>query len=324
MRRAVCTLAATAMAVAFVLLAGAAAQAYPHKPIRLIVPFAPGGPTDVYGRLLGQYLFETWGQPVVTENRPGATGVLGSSIVVKAPADGYTLLMAATSSHIAPYLYKNQEYDPNGDLDPVIRVVTTPYYLVANPKFPPNNLKELVAELKKKPGGYSYGSPGAGSGGNMVMEMFKQVAGIDIVQVPYKGAAPEIAALVAGEVSICFDTIGNSREHVLAGRLKDYVTTGRARSPAMPNTPTMIETGYPGFEAYIWFGLFAPKGTPADVTKKLNTEITKFMQTPTMQKRLADLAGTFEPETPDRFRQFLVTDTQRWRKVIADAHMQAE
>jgi len=322
MRRAMYALAA--VAVAFVLLAGAAAQAYPHKPIRLIVPFAPGGPTDVYGRLLGQHLFETWGQPVVAENRPGATGVLGSSIVVKAPADGYTLLMAATSSHIAPYLYKNQEYDPNGDLDPVIRVVTTPYYLVANPKFPPNNLKELVAELKKKPGGYSYGSPGAGSGGNMVMEMFKQVAGIDIVQVPYKGAAPEIAALVAGEVSICFDTIGNSREHVLAGRLKDYVTTGRVRSPAMPNTPTMIESGYPGFEAYIWFGLFAPKGTPADVTKKLNTEITKFMQTPTMQKRLADLAGTFEPETPDQFRQFLVTDTQRWRKVIADAHMQAE
>jgi len=318
-------LAALVAAAGFAASAGVAfAQAYPNKPIHIIVPFPAGGPTDLYGRLVGQHLSETWGQPVVTDNKPGATGVLGSSIVVKSPADGYTFLMAATSSHIAPFLYKNQEYDPNVDLDPVIRVVTTPYYLVGNPKFPPKTLKELIAEIKKKPGGYSYGSPGAGSGGNMVMEMFKQVVNLDIVQVPYKGAAPEIAALVAGEVSICFDTIGNSREHVLAGRLKDYATTGKTRSPSMPNVPTLIESGYPGLEAYIWFGLFAPKGTPADVTNKVNAEVTKFMQTPVMQKRLADLAGTFEPETAAQFRSFLVTDTQRWRKVIADAHMQAE
>jgi tripartite-type tricarboxylate transporter receptor subunit TctC len=305
-------------------VSGASAESYPSKPIRLVVPFPAGGPTDVYGRLIAQHLYEAWGQPVIAENRPGATGVLGTGIVVKSPADGYTLLMAVTSSHISPYLYKNQEYDPNSDLAPVINVLTTPYYLVGNPSFPANTIKDVVDLIKKKPGGYSYGSPGAGSGGNMAMEMFKQMAGLDIVQVPYKGAAPEIAAVVAGEVPICFDTVGNAQEHVAAGRLKEYGVTGKVRSKSRPNAPTFLESGYPEFEAYVWFGLFAPKGTPPDIVNKLNGEVTKFMETPVMQKRLSDLAGTFEPQTPAQYHEFLVKDTERWRKIIASTGMRAE
>lgn len=313
--------------IAGVLLTSAsalAAESYPSKSIRLVIPFPPGGPTDVYGRLVAQHLSEAWHQSVVADNRAGATGTLGSAMVVKSPADGYTLLMAATSSHISPYLYKNREYDPNDDLTPVINVVTTPYYLVGNPSFPAKTVADVVKLIKAKPGGYSYGSPGVGSGGNMAMEMFKKVAGLNIVQVPYKGAAPEIAAAMAGEVNICFDTIANSQPHVKEGKLRGYAITGSARSPAVPEIPTMIESGYPNLEGYIWFGLFAPKGTPAPIVEKLNAEITKFMQTPAMKKRLADLADTFEPNTPAQFKSFLLTDTKRWREVITSTGMHLE
>jgi tripartite-type tricarboxylate transporter receptor subunit TctC len=300
------------------------ADIYPSHSIRLVIPFPPGGPTDVYGRLVAKHLSDTWHQPVLPDNRPGATGTLGTEIVVKAPPDGYTLLMAATSSHISPYLYKTRDYDPNTDLDPVIDVVSTPYYLVANPKFPAKTVPELVALIKSKPGAYSYGSPGIGSGGNMAMEMFKQMAGLNIVQVPYKGAAPEIEALMSGEVSLCFDTIGTSEPHVRDGKLRGYAITGKTRSAAVPNIPTMIEAGYPNFEAYIWFGLFAPKGTPAPILDKLNSEVARFMETADMKKRLADLAATFEPQTPEQFRSFLQTDTRRWRQVITSTGMHLE
>lgn len=301
-----------------------AADAYPGRAIRIVIPFPPGGPTDVYGRLVARHLSEAWHQPVVADNRAGATGTLGTEIVVKALPDGYTLLMAATSSHISPYLYKTQDYDPNVDLDPVIDVVTTPYYLVSNPKFPAKTVRDVVRIVKSKPGVYSYGSPGIGSGGNMTMELFKRMAGLNIVQVPYKGAAPEVEALMSGEVSLCFDTIGNSEPHVKDGKLRGYAITGRTRSPAVADIPTMIESGYPNFEAYIWFGLFAPKGTPGPILDKLNAEITRFMETAEMKKRLDDLAATFEPQTRAEFHRFLLTDTQRWRQVITSTGMHLE
>src|SRR5579883_1022854 len=301
-----------------------AEEAYPSRAIRIVLPFPAGGPTDVYGRLVANHLAEAWHQPVVPDNRPGATGTLGTAIVVKSPPDGYTLLMANTSSHLSPYLYKTQEYDPNTDLVPVINVVTTPYYLVSNPALPAKTVQDVVRLIKSKPGFYSYGSPGIGSGGNMAMEMFKQMAGLNIVQVPYKGAAPEVEALMAGEVSICFDTIGNSQPHVKDGKLRGYATTGKTRSEALLDMPTMIESGYPQFEAYIWFGLFAPKGTPAPIVGKLNAEISRYMQSPEMKKRLADLTATFEPQTPAEFKSFLVTDTKRWRDVITSTGMHLE
>lgn len=304
--------------------AGAAAQSYPSKPLRLIIPFTPGGPTDVFARLIGQALSEAWGQPVVADNRPGATGTLGTSLVVKAAPDGYTLLMASTSSHISAYLYQNQPYDPNRDLDPVINAVTMPFYLIANPAFPAKTLRDFVVEIKRRPGFYSYGSPGAGSGGQLTMEMFKRAAGLDIVHVPYKGAAPVITALVSGEVMVAFDTISTAHPNVAAGSLRDFAVTGARRSPALPNVPTVKEAGYPDYEAYIWFGLFAPKGTPGDVVNKLNEEVARIMVTPAMRQRTADLAGEFTPQTPAQFRAFVETDSARWQAIIAATGVRAE
>ena len=302
----------------------AAAQAYPSKPIKIIVPFPPGGPTDVFARVVGQQLNEAWGQPVVPDNKPGATGTLGTSLVVKSPPDGYTLLMAATSSHIAPYLYQTMAYDPNGDLQPVINVVTTPLALVSNPKFPAKNVKELVAELKARPGFYAFGSTGSGGVAHLVWEMFMRAAGLKLIHVPYKGAAPELTAVVAGEVMFAFDTIQNSHTQIEAGRLHAYAVTGAARAKAMPDLPTLQEAGYPDFEAYIWFGLFAPKGTPSAIVNKLNREVTRIMATPTMRQRLADVAGEFAPNTPEQFHAFAVKDSARWQEIIAETGARAE
>ncbi len=301
------------------------AAEYPATPIRIVIPFPPGGPTDTFARLLGTALHEAWGQPVVPDNKPGATGTIGTAAVVKAPADGYTLLMAATSSHISPYLYQNQSYDPNGDLDPIVTVLTLPFFLVGNAALPARNLAELVAEVKRKPAQYSYSSPGLGSGGNLVMEMFKRAAGLDVVHVPYKGSGPGIAALVAGEVMLAFDTVAPTRAHVAAGKLRGFALSGSARSPAVPDVPTLSEAGYRDFDdVSIWFGLFAPKGTPPEIVTKLNTEVARIMQTPAMRQRLDDLGATATPQTPEAFRRFLVADTARWRKVIAETGARAE
>jgi tripartite-type tricarboxylate transporter receptor subunit TctC len=297
---------------------------YPANPIRLVIPFPPGGPTDTFGRLIAQGLNEAWGQPVVPDNKPGATGTIGTAAVVKSPPDGTTLLMAATSSHISPYLYQNQAYDPNGDLEPVISALTLPFLLVGNAAFPAATLVELVAEVKRKPSHYSYSSPGMGSGGHLVMEMFKRAAGLDIVHVPYKGSGPGIAALVAGEVMLAFDTVAPTRAHIAAGKLRAFAISGATRSPVVPDAPTLMEAGYPAFDVLIWFGLFAPKGTPAAIVAKVNAEVARIMQTPAMQKRLDDLGAGFAPQSPEAFRSFVVADSARWRRVIVETGARAE
>lgn len=312
------------LAVALGVSSSSLAAEYPAAPIRLVIPFPPGGPTDTFGRLIGQALHEAWGQPVVADNKPGATGTIGTAQVVKAPPDGTTLLMAATSSHISPYLYQNQPYDPNGDLEPVISALTLPFLLVGNAAFPATTLPELLAEVKRKPSQYSYSSPGLGSGGHLVMEMFRRAAGIDVVHVAYKGSGPGIAALVAGEVMLAFDTLTPTRAHIAAGKLRPFALSGAQRSPALPAVPTLMEAGYADFDVLIWFGIFAPKGTPAPIVARLNTEITRIMQAPAMQKRLDDLGATFTPQTPEAFRTFVVADTARWRQVIAQTGARAE
>ena len=303
---------------------GAWAQAYPTKPIRILIPFPAGGPADLFGRIVGQKLSESWGQPVVAENRPGATGTIGTAQVVKSTPDGYTLLMASTSSHVSPYLYQNQPFDPNRDLEPIINVVTLPFYLVGHASFPANTLQELVAEVKKKPAFYTFASPGAGSGGHLVMEMLRAAAGLDLIHVPFKGAAPAVGSTVAGQTMLVFDTISTSQPHVKGGKLKPFVVSTNARSAAVPDVPTVKESGYPNFEATIWFGLFAPSGTPSAIVNRINAEVTRIMQTDEMKNRVAGIAGEFTPNTATQFRDFARVDTERWREVIKSTGAKAD
>jgi tripartite-type tricarboxylate transporter receptor subunit TctC len=308
------------LAVATALAATVAchAQNYPTKPVRIMVPFPAGGPTDTLARLVGQKLTESLGQTFLVDNRAGATGTIGTGLVAKAPPDGYTLLMSATSNYVAAFLYQKLPYDPERDLAPLIRIATLPFYLVVHPSLPVHSVQELVKFAKARPGDLAFSSPGPGSGGHLVMAMFQAATGIQLVHVPYKGAAPSITALVGGEVALTWDTISTSHPHVAAGKLRALAVSGAKRSPAVPSVPTAIEAGVPGFETYIWFGFFAPAGTPAPILDKLNGEINRILGQADVKSRITTLSGEISPNTPEQFGRFLAADTPKWKKVIAE------
>ena len=308
------------LAVATALAATVAchAQNYPTKPVRIVVPFPAGGPTDTLARLVGQKLTESLGQTFLVDNRAGATGTIGTGLVAKAPPDGYTLLMSATSNYVAAFLYQKLPYDPDRDLAPLIRIATLPFYLVVHPSLPVHSVQELVKFAKARPGDLAFSSPGPGSGGHLVMAMFQAATGIQLVHVPYKGAAPSITALVGGEVALTWDTISTSHPHVAAGKLRALAVSGAKRSPAVPSVPTAIEAGVPGFETYIWFGFFAPAGTPAPILDKLNGEINRILGQADVKSRITTLSGEISPNTPEQFGRFLAADTPKWKKVIAE------
>lgn len=299
--------------------APAGAQApYPVKPVRIVVPFPPGGPTDVLARLLAQKLGESMGQTFIADNRPGATGSIGAAVVAKSAPDGHTLIMHATSSHISAYLYRNVGYDPMRDFVPIANVGTMPFYLVTHPSLPVRSVKEVIALAKGRPGELSFSTPGSGSGGHLVMEMFKAAAGIKLLHVPYKGGAPSVAALVSGEVSLAYDTISTSQPHVNAGKLRGIAVSSARRVTALPDVPTVMESGLSRFEAYLWFGLFAPSGTPATVISLLSGEINKALGTLDYQQRMRILGAEASPHNPEQFAAFLKTDTPKWIKTIND------
>lgn len=293
------------------------AQSYPSKVVRIVVPFAPGGPTDVLARMIAQKLSESMGQPFIVENRTGATGTIASGMVAKSPPDGYTLLMASMSSHISPYLYRNVGYDPT-DFTPIVNVATLPFYFVAHPSVPANTLGELIALAKKRPGELNYASPGSGSGGHLCMEMFKAATGTDIAHVPYKGAAPAVADLVAGQVNVICDSVATSHPHVKAGKLRGLALAAPKRYAAAPEIPTTAEAGLPNFEISLWFGLLGPTGMPPAITRRLNSEVNTIMSAPDMRERIVTMGGEFTPNTPEEFAAFLKTDTPKWVKVIRD------
>ncbi len=304
---------ATALAATF----ACNAQNYPTEPVRIVVPFPAGGPTDTLARLVAQKLTESLGQTFLIDNRAGATGTIGTGMVAKSQPDGYTLLMSATSNYVAAFLYQKLPYDPERDLAPLIRIATLPFYLVVHPSLPVRSVQELVKFAKARPGELAFSSPGAGSGGHLVMAMFQAATGIELVHVPYKGAAPSITALVAGEVALTWDTISTSHPHVVAGKLRALAVSGAKRSPAVPSVPTAIEAGVPGFETYIWFGFFAPAGTPASVMEKLNGEINRILGQADVKSRITTLSGEISPNTPEQFGRFLEADTPKWKKIIA-------
>jgi len=303
----------------------AQSQAYPAKPIRFVVPFTPGGGNDVLARTIGQKLYEAWGQPVIVDNRPGAAGNIGAELVAKAAPDGYTFLIAANSIlAINPTLYDKAPFDPVKSFVPVTLIGAVPIVLVVNPSVPASSVNELVALAKSKPDGLSYASSGSGSPQHLSAELFKSMAGVKIVHVPYKGAAPAVTDLLGGQVQMLLGPINSVLPHVKRGRLRALGVATTKRLAYLPDLPTIAEGGVPGYWSDIWFGLVAPAGTPKEVVDKLNREIAKILVQSDVKEKL--VAQGIEPltSTPEEFATLIKTDLARWAKVIKDSGARAE
>jgi tripartite-type tricarboxylate transporter receptor subunit TctC len=295
----------------------ASAQAYPARPIRLVVPSSAGaGVTDIMARLVGQRLGESLGQQVVIDNRPGASGILGSEVVAKAPNDGYTLLIANVSLIVNPYLFAKMPYDPLVDFVPVTMVNTAPQQLVVHPSVPATSVADLVAYAKARPGQLNYGSGGLGSTPFLAAELFKSITGIDVVHVPYKGGAPAIAELVGGQLNFMIENVPGTMPHVKSGKLRALAITSAQRSPLAPDLPTMIEAGVPGYEMSAWNAIFAPKGTPPDIVVRLHAELVRVLRGPEMKEQCAALGAEPIGNTPDELTAFLKADKARWGEII--------
>ena len=304
---------------ALILTAGlpVSAQTFPAKPSRLVVPFPPGGPLDVIGRLIAQQLGERWGQNVVVENKPGAGGNIGADFVAKAAPDGYTVVMGALSTHaVNPSLYSKMPYDAQRDFAPITRVAITPNVLVVNPSLPVNSVKELIAYAKAHPGQLSFGSGSTGSAGHLAGELFKVDAGIDMVHVPYKGAAPAMQALLAGDTQLMFDNLANAMAQVKAGKLRALAVTTAERSKLAPELPTMAEAGVAGFDISTWFGLFAPAGTPPEIIGKWNADVLRILDSPEMRERLIAQGAEAAPDTPAEFARFVGSELAKYARIV--------
>lgn len=292
------------------------AQVYPDRPIRMVVPFPPGGPTDVYARVLGQAMQQRLGQPVIIENRPGGGAVIGTVSVARAPADGYTLLFTATTHVISVLTRRIPAYDPRGDFAPVSPMLTYPFYLVVTNRLPVQSVQDLIAHGRQNPGRLTYGTVGIGTGAHLVAEMFNNRAGIEAVHVPYRGAAEFLLAVQSGEVDYIFDSPGSAQPHVAAGRARGLAVTSPARWQSVPHIPTMAESGMPGFDASLWLGVFAPAGTPAPVIDRLSATVTEILAAPEMRLRIEQAGFEVLSESPSDFALRLQRDAQSWGEVI--------
>jgi tripartite-type tricarboxylate transporter receptor subunit TctC len=304
--------------------APSAAQSYPSKPIRWIVPFPPGGSTDLLARIVGQKLTEAWGQQVVVENRGGAGGTLGAGEAARAPADGYTLLMGAIHHTIATSVYPKLTYDFQKDLAPITVVAIVPNVLVVNPSVPANSVKELIAYAKSNPGKLTYGSAGMGTAHHLIGEQFNAQAGVNIVHVPYKGSSPAVADLIGGQVSIMYDTVASCLPHVKAGKLRALAVATAKRSSALPDVPTIAEAALPGFEVTTWFGALAPAKTPQEIVMKLHAEMVKILNMPDVKKRLAEAGAEPVGNTPDEMAAQIKRETEEFGKIVKQARITAE
>jgi len=292
---------------------------YPNRPIRFVVPLATGGALDIASRLFGQKLADAFGQQVVIDNRPGAGGIIGADIAAKAPPDGYTLMMGSVSHTVLPSMHKKLPYDIVKDFAPVSQLVTFPFLLLVHPSLPAKSVTELIAFAKAKPGQINYASGGNGSTAHMAAELFKSLTGINVVHVPYKGTAPALIGFLAGETGLAFYSASATMAHVKAGRLRALATTGAKRSPSLPDLPTVVEAGVPGFETGSWAGVLAPIGTPKAIIAKLHGELTRILQLPEAKERLA--AIDFEPvgNTPEEFGALIRKEVARWAKVVKES-----
>jgi len=298
----------------------ASAQTYPTKPIRLVVPFPPGGATDILARDVAQKLTEAWGQQVIVDNRPGAGGNIGSELVAKSAPDGYTLEMGTVGTHaINASLYAKMPYDHVKDFVPVILVAGVPNVLVVNPAVPANSVAELIAYAKANPGKLNFASSGNGTSIHLSGELFKFMAGVQMTHVPYKGSAPALQDLIGGQVQLMFDNLPPSLPQIKAGKLRALAVTSLARAPALPDVPTMAEAGLPGYEASSWFGVLAPAGTPPAIVTKLNAEIARWLATPEAKEKLSKQGANAAGGTPEDFAKHIAAETAKWAKVVKDS-----
>ena len=301
----------------------ARAQAYPTRPVRIIVPFAPAGSTDIFSRLMGQWLSERLGQPFVTENRPGAAGNIGTEAVVRAPADGYTLLLAGSVNTINATLYQKLTYNFIRDIAPVASISRLPQVLLLHPSLPPNTIPELIAYAKANPGKISFASSGVGTGLHLSGERFKMMTGVNMVHVPYRGSGPALTDLLGGQVQMMFVDLPSSIEYVRTGKLRALAVTTATRSPALPGIPTVGDF-MPGFEASVWHGIGVPKSAPSEIVDKLSKEINAGLAHPKMKERFADLGATPLVLSPADFGKLIADETEKWGKVIRAANIKPE
>ena len=301
------------------------ATGFPSKPIRLIVPQGAGGQNDIQARLIAQKISDAFGQPVVVDNRPGAAGAIGFEISVKAPADGYTLLLGSISTlAVLPSMPNKPKYDVLKDFAPVTLISTSPYVLVVHPSVQAQSVKELVTLAKARPGALTYASSGTGSGLHLATELFKSKAGIDMVHVPYKGSGPATIELVAGQVLVMFNNILPAMPQIKSGRLRALAVTTAKRSAAMPELPTIAESGYAGFEASSWQGIVTIAGTPQPVMRRLHAEIVKALQSPEAKSQIGGQGSEIVANTPQEFTSFIQQELDKWSKVIKTAAVRAD
>jgi tripartite-type tricarboxylate transporter receptor subunit TctC len=307
------------------LAAGASpAQDYPSRPVRIVVPFSPGGSTDTLARIVGQKLTERSGQPVIVENRAGAGGHIGAEQVARSAPDGYTLLLGGVPHAISASLYSKLAYDLARDLTAIAEVASFPSAIVLHPSLPAHSVKELIALARARPGQLSFGSAGIGSPNHLALELFQTMAGVGMVHVPYKGSGQLVGDLLAGQVQLASMGLPVAVPHVQSGKLRAIAVTGAARSPLLPEVPTVSEAGLPGFEVTSWYGVFGPAGLPADVVVKLNSEIGSAVTSPDVKERLAELGAEPSVKSPDQFGRYVREEIKKWAKVVKDSGAKAE
>lgn len=303
----------------------ARAQAWPSKPVTMVVPFPAGGTTDIVARLVAAKLSEVWGQPVIIDNRAGAGGNIGSAMVAKAAPDGYTLLMGTVGTHaINASLYAKMPYDVVKDFQPITNVAAVPNMLVVHPDLPVKTVKELIDYGKKNPGKLNMASSGNGTSIHLAGELFKVMTGVQMEHIPYKGSAPAITDLIGGQVQVMFDNMPSALPHVKAGKLRAIAVTTATRSAAMPDLPTIAEAGLPGFEAASWFGMLAPAGTPKEIVAKIHGDVVKLAKTTDLSAKLAQQGAVPVLNTPDEFAAYIKAELAKWEKVVKASGARAD
>jgi len=317
-------LAALATGLALFLAPVVHAQSWPTHPVKMVIPFPAGGPTDVMTRLISDRLGQALGEPVVVENKPGAGGTIGADFVAKSAPDGYTLLMATGSTHsVAPYVSK-VPYDPQKDFTPMVYVGYATNVLLVSPKLGVSSVRELVALAKKEPGQLNYATSGIGSVAHVTSEMFASMAGIKLTHVPYKGTQLSIPDMMSGQVAMLFDNVMTAKAHIDAGRLKGIAISSKQRSSLLPDVPTVDESGIPGFDSTNWFGIFGPPGVPQPIVNRVNAEMNRILHDPAVKERFVQLGFEVTGGTPAEFAQVVQREGERWSRVIREAHVKAE